>query len=383
MDESILITGDVFLGAEGTREEAKLGDSKKLFGDMIPIIQGSKLAITNLESPVFDQDLKGIIKTGPLLKAPIQSLGVLKDAGFDLLTLGNNHILDYGFEGLASTLEACRQLGFGVVGAGVCVKTARTPYYTTLGKDRLTILNFAENEFSTLGPKPFGANPVDLANNFRDIREARSKSDLVLVIVHGGREYYNLPTPDFQKMLRFYVECGADAVVAHHTHIVSGYEIFLGKPIFYGLGNFHFNNFSNKKNRPGWNTGMAVKLFKNTDQGFGFNIIPFNQCLGTSVSVKILSEADSNIFMNDLIKINNIISNEEQLKDCWKRYLKTQKKAYETLLLVNNKLIRKFVNRGILPLELITNEVHRTHVVNLIRCETHREILLSALLEEK
>ena len=85
---------------------------------------------------------------------------------------------------------------------------------------------------------------MDIIDNTNQIREAKASHDKVIVIVHGGHEYYNLLSPRMQKQYRFYADQGADIVVGHHTHCISGNEIHNGVPKYYSLGNFLFTGRS-------------------------------------------------------------------------------------------------------------------------------------------
>src|SRR5690554_8220427 len=85
---------------------------------------------------------------------------------------------------------------------------------------------------------------MNIIYNTNQIKEAKATHDKVIVIIHGGHEYYNLPSPRMQKQYRFYAEQGADIIISHHTHCISGKEVYKGVPIYYSLGNFLFTNTS-------------------------------------------------------------------------------------------------------------------------------------------
>lgn len=80
-----------------------------------------------------------------------------------------------------------------------------------------------------------GANPLNPIQQYYKTKEARHNADYVLVIVHGGHEHYQLPSPRMVEIYQFFIDAGADAVVNHHQHCFSGYEVFNDRPIFYGL----------------------------------------------------------------------------------------------------------------------------------------------------
>lgn len=374
---NILITGDVYMGASEVEQLAENNNVESLFGEFAALIEEVDFAIANLESPITNDGIP-LKKTGPYLKASTKSLGVLKKAGFDLLTLANNHIMDYSLEGLKSTITECKKLNLNHVGAGETTFQARQPFVLNLGGKTLSVINIAENEFSTIGVNDYGANAMDPINNSYDIKKAKEISDFVLVIVHGGREHYPLPSPNFKKTLRFFADCGADAVIAHHSHCVSGYEVYKKVPIFYGLGNFLFYKPKNPR-KPLWNKGLAVKLILNDDNKLDFELFPYFQCRNNSVSIDLMAGKDKKEFLGYLKKINNIIGNEELLNDQWYKYVKNEKQGYESLFFVKNKWLRKLVNRKIIPISFFRNEKHETFLINLIRCETHKEILMDVL----
>src|SRR5690606_25591800 len=123
----------------------------------------------------------------------------------DLVTLANNHILDYNNEGVLDTVEFCKKNKLETVGAGSDLINASKTFYLNIKKRTIAIINFAENEWASASKNSAGANPMDIVDNVTQIKEAKSNSDFVFVIVHGGHEYYNLPSPRMKKQYRFYV----------------------------------------------------------------------------------------------------------------------------------------------------------------------------------
>src|SRR5690606_37754227 len=152
----------------------------------------------------------------------------------------NNHILDYNERGVFDTLAFCAENNIATVGAGKDKWNAREPYFLESRRGRIAILNIAENEWASSTNSSAGANGMDLLNNIKQIQEAKAVRQFVFVIVHGGHEYFNLPSPRMKEQYRFYIENGADLVVGHHTHCISGFELYRGRPIYYSLGNFLF-----------------------------------------------------------------------------------------------------------------------------------------------
>ena len=231
--------------------------SKMIDKKVIDLFEQSDYNIVNLEAPVTDSETK-TLKTGPNLKADRDStLNVLQTLQIDAVTLANNHVLDYGEQGIADTLQFCKDNNIDTVGAGMNLSEAFKTLYIDSKEGKIAIVNFAENEWSAATADSAGFNPMDIIDNSYQIKKAKEIADYVVVIVHGGHEYYNLPSPRMQKQYRFYAEQGADIVVGHHTHCISGYEEYKGVPIYYSLGNFLFTENSTNDD---WYTGLVLEI---------------------------------------------------------------------------------------------------------------------------
>lgn len=368
----ILITGD-FCPHDRVMELIRQEDYAGIFNDFLPFIKESDIAITNLECPVTNSDI-GIKKTGPNLKAPEKTIAALKFAGFNLVTLANNHILDYGTEGLNSTVELCRKSGIDYVGVGANLKEARKTFYCEIKGIRLAFVNFCENEWSTTSGNTPGAHPLDPVANYYDIKEARTKADHVIVIVHGGHEHYALPSPRMQETYRFFADAGASIVIGHHTHCISGYEIYKDIPIFYSLGNFIFD-WNNQRNSP-WNLGYAVQLKVSKDNVL-FEILPYKQGeIIPGICLPDIHEKEK--IIKDIIRLSDIIGNETLLNKAFETYAQKQKMTYEFYLEpFGSRLFSSLYFRNLLPSFLTTKK--RNLLLNVVRCEAHRDLLLKSL----
>lgn len=136
-------------------------------------------------------------------------------------------------------------------------------------------MNVCEYEFSIAGKSSPGANPIDLIDLCSRIKKIRKDVNYIILIVHGGHEHYQLPSPRMKKLYHFFIDEGVDIVVNHHQHCYSGYELYNNKYIFYGLGNFCFDN--KKKRDSIWNEGLLLEL--NLDKtNTSFNLYPYEQC---------------------------------------------------------------------------------------------------------
>ncbi len=369
----ILITGD-FCPIGKTQELAVQKNFDAIYNDFMPVLKAADLAVTNLECPLIDTDVSRA-KTGPALKAPTSTIEVLKHGGFHLVTMANNHIMDQQAQGLNSTIKLCDENNISYVGVGKNLTDARKPFINEINGKKICILNFAENEFSnTHGDYP-GANPLSLVSNFNDIKSARKEADYLIVVFHGGNEMHPLPSPRVKETLRFFADCGADAVIAHHTHCVSGYENYNGTLIFYGLGNFLFDYHRRKDNL--WTKGLAVQLNLEGSKA-SFELIPFYQNKEEMNGIHLLNNDEKRIFEDELKKFNLIIADDSLLEKEFQKYVEKKKKMYSHYLEPYTQRILHIMHRyKLLPSFL--NKRKRLLYLNLIRCESHRDVILRIL----
>lgn len=371
---NILIAGDFAPVAR----LAKMMEGKR-FPEVFPkglrdVIKSADYSFVNFESPVVEEGYKPIPKCGPNLKCPAEAAEAVRYAGFTGVTLANNHILDYGADGLRRTVECCRNQGLDVVGVGDNLKDAGKVLYLNKDGETLAVINCCEHEFSIATDTGAGANPLNPVRQFYRIQETKSHADHVLVIVHGGHEHFQLPSSRMVETYRFFIDAGADAVVNHHQHCYSGYEIYNGKPIFYGLGNFCFDEESLRNCF--WNQGYMVAL-DFSDEAAGFALYPYSQCNETA-SVELLHGEDRKGFDKELDALNHIISDEVQLNERLRTYYgKCSKGELSILEPYDSRVTRKLYSLGLLPSFIKGRKI--ASVLNHIGCESHRDKMLFCL----
>jgi len=375
MSINIVITGD-YCPIGRNLSSIKKGESDSLFGDFLPYATAADLAITNIECPLTDYSKK-IKKTGPNHKVPPIAITPIRNAGFKLVTLANNHIMDYGSEGLLETMKICKQEGIDYVGVGKNLEEARKPYFIKIKEKTFAILNITENEFSTTLGNAYGANPLNLITNHYDIKEAKKTADYVIVISHGGREHYQLPSPKLRERYRFFIDSGADVVVGHHSHCFSGFEKYNDKTIFYSLGNFLFDSKKRYENGM-WTQGFGVSLnFTNTD--VNFELIPYNQGRKENHRISLLNEEERKVFNQKIAELNKIIIDDQLLIKEWDAFLKQYERPYKVLLFFQNTYLRSIIKKLRIPGSFLHTKIHSMLLLNMMRCETHREIMIDIL----
>lgn len=344
-----------------------------LFNGFNKIVESVDYAIVNFECPVTKSNTK-IEKTGPCIKTEnLNAFEALRFAGFNLLTLANNHIQDYSSEGVLDTIKYAQEKGFHLLGAGKNIVEASKPFIQEIRGVRIGFVNIAENEFCAAENNLPGANTFDFIDNTKVINELKNKVDKIVLIYHGGREHYQLPTPEQRKRFRYFINCGVDAIVAHHTHCVSGYEYFEGKPIVYSIGNFIFD-YKKKYQKGLWTEGMSVILeLEDMNSNFRITLIPHTQGKEEDSTLKLMQDNQKEEFINKIKSLSETITNDELFLKAWHNYITTQANFYLSSFYVKNIYLRLFFIYGIFPIFFFRRK-HNKLILNLLRCESHNEI---------
>ena len=365
---NIVVSGDFFPYYESNRSDTNL-----LFDGIKSEIEKADICITNLEAPLTNVNSK-IKKIGPNLKSPPESIELLKKSGINVACLANNHIMDYGVNGLASTVKACKNNNIETVGAGYNVNEASKLLFINNRDNTIAICNYSDKDFSSATKNGAGTNPFDLVNICNDIVAAKKRTPIVIVILHVGNMGYNLPTPDLAKQLRFIATYSPSAIICHHSHMISGYEIYANKvPIFYSLGNFFFPK--KDKTNKNWFIGLMIKLSINSDGKLhSYNLIPFEQNYHKD-GIKLLSDREFQAFEKRINCLSEIINDTNQLQSHFDNYVDKVGKEKLAFLITPNKFLRiLFVKKIVtLPFKLIHNFYSIFH---MIFNEAHREVLI-------
>lgn len=359
----LLITGDLAVTEPYQASILINKEVKDLFAN-------SDINILNLEAPVTETEKK-ILKTGPNLKSDRDSVvDVFKTLKVDVVTLANNHLMDYGEEGVADTLQFCKDNGVKTVGGGMNLKEASQTLYLDSKEGKIAIVNFAENEWVAASEISAGFNPMDIIDNSNQIKEAKEKADYVIVIIHGGHEYYNLPSPRMVKQYRFYAEQGADIVVGHHTHCINGNEIHKEVPIYYSLGNFLFTKSSTYED---WYTGLILDItIENGELSTKVHSVKQSKM---NFELALKTEIEEKKILERIVRYNTIIQNEELLNTEWEKYVKEKSNSYLNYWSPISFIKNKYIQAGLRKLNLnLRNKKTLALYLNLMRCETHNDL---------
>lgn len=229
---------------------------------LTPVVSAAEIAIANLEIPLTNQNTRTRRKSAEALRLKNQFIlrgdpghgAGIKAAGFDMVSLGNNHSMDYQAPGLRQMTGVLDANGILYAGAGMNSKEAYRPaIYSLPDGTRVGLISalcfssrpslWATTPATSKSPGnaviSSGGNVTAAVRKkvFAWIRRARAECDFLVVAVHWGIERANIPRPYQVKLGRTFIDAGADLVLGAHPHVLQGAELYKGKPILYSMGN--------------------------------------------------------------------------------------------------------------------------------------------------
>lgn len=258
---TIGFTGDVAF-SEYTQDLYKTPEniSKKIYD----FLNANDYNVINFESPITD--FLKTKKNALAHRSDLDSLKYIKNTiKQPILSLANNHMMDFGYIGLEDTLENIENEGIEYIGAGENKEDA-TKYIILGDKIKVGILAFQYKDYFVATNTVCGtAHDKHKELIQKNIKELRKKVDWVVLVYHGGDEFLNVPMPYIRKKYKNFLKWGADIVVAHHPHTVQGYERVKNKTIFYSLGNFIFDtNFQRAQKGTEYGELIRISFAKDT-----------------------------------------------------------------------------------------------------------------------
>jgi hypothetical protein len=239
-------TGTVTLAFAGDvhfedRTRLLLADPATAFGPIAAILRSADFTAVNLETAITNRGTPQP-KTYHF-RAPATAFTALRDAGVDLVTMANNHVLDYGQAGLADTLAAARAARFPYVGIGVNAAAAWAPYVVTINGVKIAIIGVSQvaelaSSWVATPTRPGEANAIDLTRTLAAVRSAKRLASVVIVFMHWGTEGEACPDPNQLSLAHQLAAAGASIIIGAHAHMLQG-SGWLGHTfVAYGMGNF-------------------------------------------------------------------------------------------------------------------------------------------------
>ena len=240
----IVASGDILLGGSASTTLKHHGFDHAFIATR-EILSSADLALGNLEAPLTDSQDEFTDKRFRFKVSP-HAAGALKNAGYDVLTLANNHMGDFGHRGVLDTIDTLQAAGLKSTGAGIDITQAREPAIVEIDGLKIALLAYSNTfpkEFYATPTRP-GTAPGYPSYFVSDIKKARKRAEVVIVSFHWGGEALTTPKDYQQDLGRQAIEAGAQIVIGHHPHVLQGVEFYRDGVIYYSLGNFAFGSYS-------------------------------------------------------------------------------------------------------------------------------------------
>jgi len=281
-DGTVLFVGDVMLGRAVERRTDTLGTSYPFEG-VRRLVEGADVAVLNFEGTV--PEVHHATADGSLTFSIKQEfLSELKNVGFDVLGLANNHAYDYGADGFIHTNAVCEQESLICVGDPREVGTSSSAV-VEVGSTRVGILAI----HGTTGlPDLIDVAPM--------LTELYANSDIQVVFIHWGNEYEQMHSDEQETFAHALIDSGVDAVIGHHPHVVQDIEVYNGRPIFYSLGNFIFDQFLNDKTEQ----GLTVRMNIGRDN-ISYTLVPVSS-IDTPSQPHLMDVSERDSFLDELMQ---------------------------------------------------------------------------------
>lgn len=370
--DSLVFGGDVRLSQKHWPDDP-------ITADLRSFIRSSRISVANLEAPV--EGTSGIPKDGPVLSTSHQTPRTLKEEGFDVVSLANNHIMDFGEDGLRKTLSACHSAGLTTCGAGLSESDAIEATTKDVEGFSVGLVALAEPEEGLVATDEPMVGWIRKPGITRHVESVVAGNDVTVLIAHGGIEYVPIPPSAWRRLLRRFADLGVDAVVAHHPHNPQGWEIHHGVPIFYSLGNLLMYG-----DRPGtkWNYLVGFEI---TDDGLAEPTVYINEIRDSRVG--LMDHETVAPYWEYLQSTSHVIGGaqfeahwQEIAMDLYKsRYYSGRLRSYgigtTMSLLVDPVRELERLTRGVYG-----NEAHLEKeglLLNRFQKESHRDVFLTAL----
>ena len=256
---SLVFTGDIgfdryFYG--------KWDDENLISQEILDFLHSADHVIPNIEGPIANSEQNTTQSGVQQLLHTIdpKAVKVLKKMGADIWNICNNHIMDAGPYGIASTLKEAKEFGAQTIGAGMDIEEARKPVIIDeAGGIGIFGVGYQRACRKADIDKPGCYSWSDLDAIQKTIADIKAKCRWCIVVAHAGEEFTPLPSPYTRERYHKYLEMGADIVIGHHPHVPMNYETVGDKIIFYSLGNFIFDT---DYQRSQFNTelGLLIKI---------------------------------------------------------------------------------------------------------------------------
>jgi len=281
------------LGRDVDRRSRQRGNGYP-FAQVAPLLRAADLTFGNLESPLTDRPTR-FPRINALRGSP-EMAPVLKQAGFDVMSLANNHAIDYGRAGLAQTLEVLQAAGLMPVGAGRTLREAEEGVVLTARGVRVGFLAYSHFPYADFVHAPQRESILQLNEEAlrRTIPSLARRCDVLVVSYHWGKEGSRRVTPYERNLAHLAVDLGARLVVGHHAHVRGAIEQYRRSLIAYCLGNLVFDERSY-----GGNEGYVLTCRLRAAGVMSYSLVPVRVVSGQAALEQIVGQGGTEVALKE------------------------------------------------------------------------------------
>lgn len=365
----ILIGGDF---CPENRAEQQLIQGNNLLEDKYgEIWYGVDYRILNLEGPITDSGNK-TLKVGRHIKFNPEILSGLNKMKIDVLSLANNHIMDYDIEGYNDTIDSLNSVNIDYIGTS-------SKKLTIISKNNISValLSFSNKEFSLISDyNDVGAYPIEIIDILQTLEEVKKTTKNIVILLHTGLSKFPFPSPEQKKLCRFLIDHGATSILCQHSHTIGAFEYYNNGFISYGQGSFVFDL---NKRKTSWNKGYSVIHHFEEDKRPSFDILPHYQ-FDDTLQVRLPYKEEEKSMENELNEYNEILRNPSEYEKRWIEFLKIQEKTYfREYYLGKNRIIRRILRKRAFNLAKLMSPHKKQLLLNFMRNDEHKEVLIQIL----
>jgi poly-gamma-glutamate capsule biosynthesis protein CapA/YwtB (metallophosphatase superfamily) len=340
-------------------EDIILDDPEAVYGDLLPELRRADVRMVNLECPLVDQG-EPVFKSGAVLKGISNHISGLTRVPFEVATLANNHVFDYGIEAFVETTRLLHQNNIKTVGAGMSIKEASEPLMVTSNGVTMGIVNFSEGEDLTAAGERPGVYGWEVDQVTAQVQGLKGHVNAIIVICHGGVEYIPYPPPYLAAAFQRIADAGADLIIGHHPHVPQGVQIHNQVPICYSLGNFVFFQHTTLQFRK---IGYFVKAGIAENGISHIRIVPY-EILPTRL--QLLKNEKYQWVMRKLKSISEPLKTFPQIIEAWNGFIKHYgiKGFQSEIANIMDQLTREPAKGAAMFRNRLTTMQHNQHLVD-------------------
>ena len=266
----MIAVGDIMLSRAVEQKMIEYDDYKYPFLKTADIIRSGDIVFGNLETSIING--RAIQNNEMVFRTDLRAVEGLVFAGFNVLSLANNHIMNFGRDGLESTIKILDENNISHIGAGMSEEEIYKPVIKDIKGTKFAFLGFTYNfdQRKSSDGKIYGVANMSIAKMEENVKKAKSKNDIVIVSMHAGTEYKTSSSSFQENFARRAIDAGADLIIGHHPHVVQNVEKYKEGYILYSLGNFVFDQMWSNETR----LGVIAEIIFKDKKVDSINFIP-------------------------------------------------------------------------------------------------------------